>query len=137
MSGGGDGAFNCPSNRLAGACTHPWKTLVCESAHRGRDSSSVLSQQLYVEYWFQKSGDKLLNKWHSFCLEDAMSACSVAPVVTDSLQCCGLYLARLLYPWDSPGKNIGEGCHALLPGIFLTQGWNPHLLHWEAWVLYH
>ena len=21
------------------------------------------------------------------------------------------------------------GCHALLQGIFLTQGWNPHLLH--------
>ena len=29
--------------------------------------------------------------------------------------------------WDSPGKNTGVGCHALLQGIFLTQGWNPHL----------
>ena len=28
---------------------------------------------------------------------------------------------RLLCPWDSPGKNTGVGCHALLPGIFLTQ----------------
>ena len=25
-------------------------------------------------------------------------------------------------PWDSPGKNTGVGCHALLQGIFLTQG---------------
>ena len=24
------------------------------------------------------------------------------------------------------------GCHALLQGIFLTQGLNPHLLHWQA-----
>ena len=24
------------------------------------------------------------------------------------------------------------GCHFLLQGIFLTQGWNPHLLHWQA-----
>ena len=24
--------------------------------------------------------------------------------------------------WDSPGKNTGVGCHALLQGIFLTQG---------------
>ena len=24
-------------------------------------------------------------------------------------------------PWDSPGKNTGVGCHALLQGIFLTQ----------------
>jgi len=35
---------------------------------------------------------------------------------------------RLLCPWDSPGKNTGEGCQALLQGIFLTQGSNPHLL---------
>ena len=30
---------------------------------------------------------------------------------------------------DSPGKNIGVGCHALLQGIFPTQGLNPGLLH--------
>ena len=24
-------------------------------------------------------------------------------------------------PWDSPGKNTGVGCHALLQGIFLNQ----------------
>ena len=29
---------------------------------------------------------------------------------------------------DFPGKNTGVGCHALLHGIFLTQGSNPHLL---------
>ena len=26
---------------------------------------------------------------------------------------------------DSPGKNIGVSCHALLHEIFPTQGWNP------------
>ena len=31
-------------------------------------------------------------------------------------------------PWDSPGKNTGVGCHALLQEIFLTQGSNPSLL---------
>ena len=30
-------------------------------------------------------------------------------------------------PWDSPGKNTGVGCHALLQGIFPTQGLNPGL----------
>ena len=30
---------------------------------------------------------------------------------------------------DSPGKNTGVGCHALLQGIFPTQGSNPSLLH--------
>ena len=34
--------------------------------------------------------------------------------MSDSLQPHGLELARLLYPWDSPGKNTGVGCHALL-----------------------
>ena len=44
----------------------------------------------------------------------------------------GLEPARLLYPWDPPGKNTGVGCHFLLQGIFLTQGSNPQLLHWQA-----
>ena len=30
---------------------------------------------------------------------------------------------------DSPSKNTEVGCHALLQGIFLTQGSNPGLLH--------
>ena len=25
---------------------------------------------------------------------------------------------------DSPGKNTGVGCHALIQGIFPTQGWD-------------
>ena len=47
-------------------------------------------------------------------------------VVSDSLWPHGLQPARLFCPWDSPGKNTGVGCHALLPpqGIFLTQGLN-------------
>ena len=48
---------------------------------------------------------------------------------------CGLYPARLLCPWDSPGKNAGVGHQGLLQGIFLAQGLNLHLfhlLHWQA-----
>ena len=41
----------------------------------------------------------------------------------------GLEPARLLCPWDSPGKNTEGGCHALLQGIFPTQGLNPGLPH--------
>ena len=36
---------------------------------------------------------------------------------------------------DSPGKNIGVGCHALLQGVFPTQGSNAGLLcllHWQV-----
>ena len=53
-------------------------------------------------------------------------------VVSNSLQPHGLQPARLLCPWDSPGKNTGVGCHSLLQGFFPTQGSNPHLLHWQA-----
>jgi len=40
-----------------------------------------------------------------------------------------------LCPWDSLGKNTGVDCHALLQGIFPTQGSNLRffrLLHWQA-----
>ena len=52
--------------------------------------------------------------------------------MSDSLWPHGLYRlypARILCPWNSPGKNTGVGCHFLLQGIFLTQGSNPGLLH--------
>ena len=39
---------------------------------------------------------------------------------------------RLLYPLDSPGKNTGADGRFLLQEIFLTQGWIPHILHWQA-----
>ena len=37
---------------------------------------------------------------------------------------------------DSSGKNPGVGCHALLQGIFPTQGLNPGLPYCR-WILYH
>ena len=56
-------------------------------------------------------------------------------VVSDSLQPHESQPARLC-PWDSPGKNTGVGCHALLQGIFSTQGSNPSLPHCRQ-ILYH
>ena len=51
--------------------------------------------------------------------------------------------ARLLCPWESPGRHTGVGCHFLLQGIFPTQGSNLHLLlgrwilyHWSTWKTY-
>ena len=60
-----------------------------------------------------------------FSLAFMCRACVHANVVSfgsDSLRPCGLQPARLLCPWDSPGQNTGVACHALLQGIFLTQG---------------
>ena len=64
------------------------------------------------------------------------SKSSSLSVVSDSLQPHGLEPASLLCPWNSPGKNTGVGCHALLQGIFPTQGSNPGLPHCR-WILYH
>ena len=40
-----------------------------------------------------------------------------------------LLVARLLCPWDSPGKNSGMGFHFLLQVIFVYQVSNLGLLH--------
>ena len=57
-------------------------------------------------------------------------------VVSDSLWPPGLYPSRLLCSWNSPGKNTGVVCHALLQGIFPTQGLNPDLPHCRQ-ILHH
>ena len=62
--------------------------------------------------------------------------CWVTSVVSNSVQPYRLQATRLLCPWDSPGKRTGVGCHALLQGIFLTQGSNLGLLHCRQ-ILYH
>ena len=59
-----------------------------------------------------------------------------AYVHAKSLQSClTLQTPRLLCPWNSPSKIIEVGCHFLLQGIFLTQGSNPCLLHWQVYSL--
>ena len=51
-------------------------------------------------------------------------------VVSDSLQCHGLYS-----PWNSSDRNSGVGSLSLLQGIFPTQRWNSALPHCR-WILY-
>ena len=55
--------------------------------------------------------------------------------MSNSLRPYGLWLARLLWSWNSPGKHTGVGCHFLLQGIFLTQESNTGLLHYRQ-ILY-
>ena len=52
---------------------------------------------------------------------------SVASVVSGPLWSPRLQLARLLCPRDFSDKKTGESYHALLQGIFPTQGSNQHL----------
>ena len=41
----------------------------------------------------------------------------------------------LYSPWNSPGQHAGVASLFLLQGIFLTQEWNPGLLHFRQ-ILY-
>ena len=50
-----------------------------------------------------------------------MHACLVASVVSGCLRLYGSESTRLLWPWDSPGKNTGAGCHFLLQGSSLPR----------------
>ena len=58
---------------------------------------------------------------------------SVSPSVVSN---SGTPRGCLLCPWNSLSKNSGVGCHALLQGIFPTQGLSLHLLHCKQ-ILYH
>ena len=76
---------------------------------------------------------------------------SLKPQHAISVMCLSLTKSLQLYPLlcnpvdcsppgssvhgDSPGKNTGVGCHAVLQGIFPTQGSNPGLLHCR-WILF-
>ena len=54
----------------------------------------------------------------------------------DSFRHCGVQPARLLCPWDSPGKNTGVGTYSLLQGIFTTRRSKPDLQDCRQ-ILYH
>ena len=64
----------------------------------------------------------------------------LAAAAAKSLQSCptlrGLQPAQLPCPWDSPSKNTGVDCHALLHGIVPTLGSNPGLLNCRK-ILYY
>ena len=65
------------------------------------------------------------------CESVFVCVCQVTSVVSDSLRPHELQPARLLCPWDSPGKNTGVSCHALLWSLSLLTiylPWGPFFL---------
>ena len=55
----------------------------------------------------------------------AAHVCVSRSVASDSSRPHGLYSARLLCPWGSPGKNTGVGCHARLQKVCSHPGIEP------------
>ena len=66
-----------------------------------------------------------------YMLEPVKLLCHVRPLVTPDYSPPGSSVHG-----DSLGKNTKVGCHALLQGIFPTQGSNPGLPHCRQ-MLYH
>ena len=63
-------------------------------------------------------------------------------VMSNSLWPHGLKSARLLCPWNFPGRNTGVDCHFLLQGSFPTQDRTcVYCSSWVScfarWILYH
>ena len=119
-----------------------------------RDQETQFSNsKKFFFFFFAKSsynlGDIVTNSWmknhfegkssgEAYCSHLCLSTC----VCAASLQLCPTVCGPMdcsppasSCPWDSPGKNTGVGCHAILQGIFPTQRLNPSLsslLHWEG-----
>ena len=68
-------------------------------------------------------------------MEFLQCVCALNSVVSDSLWPHGCSPPGSSVHGDSPGRNTGVGSHALLQGIFPTQGSNPGLSHCR-WILY-
>ena len=74
----------------------------------------------------------------AYCSHLCLSTCVCAKSLQLCPTLCGpvdVQPTSFFGPWDSPGKNTGVGYHAILQGIFPTQGLNPSLsslLHWQG-----
>ena len=96
----------CPSDRVcfhSGRLADPWAVLATLR------SALSMSGECPV-YTFTRA------KPHAVIAGCVLSCLAVS----NSLQSFRLWPARLLCPWDFPGKNNGVGCHFLFQGIFLT-----------------
>ena len=109
-------------------CEHP---IVCERARASRwalcKRGSMVCEEIHL------SSLMLLLFWK--CTPPgSQGVCSLTEGGRAGLCCAGLSLSPgrvsdpmdcsppgSSVPGDSPGRNTGEGCHALLQGIFLTQ----------------
>ena len=82
-------------------------------------------------------------KQRQICVSRGSPFSNISHACTTSAVCCAVQCSAVSdsfdpMDWsppgssvqgDSPGKNTGVGCHALLQGFFPTQGSNPSLPH--------
>ena len=129
-----------------------WSSLLLLRLFWAFVKMQILIQQVQSTAWdsafLTSSHVRCTHIWPGTCFKSGPSKCTwgctcwylAGPcimlslsVMSNSLWSHGLQPTRLLCPWDSPGKNTGVGCQALLQGIFPMQGSNLHLLHLLHW----
>ena len=109
--------------QLSGALTHCWKRAWGkkydqEETWRLRDNSNLTGNQALREAGMNKDLGKA-TEWISW----------VASFMFNCLPSHELLPYRVLCPWDSPGKNTGMGCHALLQGDLFNPEIKPRSLY--------
>ena len=91
----------------------------------GFPSDHFWAWSCFFSPWWEPQGSLLV---HPICVHAKLLQSCLT--LHDPMDC------RFLCPWDSPGKNTEAGCcHALLQGIFPTQGSNLSLWclpHWQT-----
>ena len=98
--------------------------------HPHQSSTSVIVHH-YIDMQLSSKVHSLYTWYCTVCVFVQLPSCVqlfVTPWTVQPIRC--------LCSWNSPGKNTGVGCHALLQGIFPTQGSNPGHLHCRQ-ILYH
>ena len=98
------------------------------------NSSQIPSEPLDIILFYPFSATCTSHDWCHINDKSTSELCvcvcvCVNSVMSNSLWPHGLWPARILCPWDFPGKNTGVGCPFLLQEIFPTQGLNPGLPH--------
>ena len=94
-----------------------------------------LNMKQQVQDWERSTTRLFIVTLLTYNLHSKLGCMLSCSVVSDSFRSHGLQPARLC-PWSFPGKNNRVSCHALLQGIFPTQGSNPGLPHCRQ-SLYH
>ena len=125
----------------------PMSRLFTSGGQSTGASASVLP--MHIQCWFPWGLTGLISV--QFCFSDYLYKNTFVPSLPyffsfSAVLCLVIQLCPILCdPMDhsppgssvhgnSPGRNTGVGCHALLQGIFPTQGSNLHLLcllHWQ------
>ena len=83
----------------------------------GRFFTSWATREAHIDTYIYRYKDRFIDGW----LRDTSCCCSLVAKLCPTLT-WPHGPARLLCPWDFPGKNTGVGCHALLQGNLPNSG---------------